>query len=241
MGQHRHPYHRQSSQAFTLVELLVVIGIIAVLIGILLPVLSRANEHARRAHCGSNMRQCMIGLFMYANDNKNWLPSQKRDADGVQHSIWISRVTYDAVEQATGSGKVWTCPNLPGADIDMPWKHDPYGWHVGYFYLGGATDTPWWPGLPSNEGLWVSPRKTSEPGHRFLMADNTSQTDSYWESGAPHTARGWVGAPVNTPPKVYGVQGGNVGYLDGSVQWKPLAFMKKYASMRESPEFHGYW
>jgi prepilin-type N-terminal cleavage/methylation domain-containing protein len=226
--------------AFTLVELLVVIGIIALLISLLLPVLARANEHARRTQCGSNMRQCMLGLFMYANENRNWLPSLKRDADGVQHCIWISKITYDAVELATGSGKVWSCPNIPDG-VQMPIKLDPYGWHVGYFYLGGGNDAPWWTGLPSNDGVWQSPLRTSEPGHRFLMADNTSQTDTFWTSGAPHTSRGWRGAAVNVPPQAYGVQGGNVGYLDGSVQWKPLAFMKKYASMRESPEFHGYW
>src|SRR5687768_7582301 len=61
--------------AFTLVELLVVIGIIAVLIGILLPVLSRARAAANRAVCLSNIRQLGVGILMYCNDNKGWFPT----------------------------------------------------------------------------------------------------------------------------------------------------------------------
>ena len=63
--------------AFTLVELLVVIGIIALLISILLPALQRAQRHARMAACLSNQRQLVLALMMYAGENQGYLPGGK--------------------------------------------------------------------------------------------------------------------------------------------------------------------
>src|SRR5512133_3508253 len=59
---------------FTLVELLVVIGIIAVLISILLPSLARARESATNVACLSNLRQMGNAFMMYANENQSKLP-----------------------------------------------------------------------------------------------------------------------------------------------------------------------
>ncbi|MCC6422644.1 MAG: DUF1559 domain-containing protein [Phycisphaerales bacterium] len=65
--------HRLKYHGFTLVELLVVIGIIALLISILMPSLNKARESANRVQCASNMRQLGLAYVQYASDFKGWI------------------------------------------------------------------------------------------------------------------------------------------------------------------------
>ncbi|MEM1331294.1 MAG: type II secretion system protein [Planctomycetota bacterium] len=105
----KHP-DRARFAGFTLIELLVSIAIIAVLIGILLPVLPRVRDAARKVACGSNMKQVAAGITLYQGEFRDVFPVARYMPDP-----WLSGDDNDPLPETLSNflepvSSVWKCP-----------------------------------------------------------------------------------------------------------------------------------
>jgi prepilin-type N-terminal cleavage/methylation domain-containing protein/prepilin-type processing-associated H-X9-DG protein len=132
--------HFSSSRrfGFTLVELLVVIGIVCLLVAILFPAFVRARENARRTSCASNLKQIGLGLMQYVQDNDGTLLFWKRPENGNvfspgQATVWVQ--WQDSVMPYLNSSQVFRCPSIRNTN-------NPAYDYGGNFINGGS----WWGG-----------------------------------------------------------------------------------------------
>ena len=118
---------QQRGSAFTLVELLVVIGIISILIGIMLPTLSRAREAANKTKCLANLRTLGQAMVMYANVSKGWLPNMN-PANTVNDPAAATEVLVALNRDHIRAPATFHCPSdhdpvpakIETADYDVP-------------------------------------------------------------------------------------------------------------------------
>ena len=102
------PAHRHVFSAFTLIELLFVIAIIAILAAILFPVFARARENARRSSCQSNLKQIGLGMIQYAQDYDEQVlpPSIYVGNNNPLNDAW-----FNLVQPYIKSKQVFNCPS----------------------------------------------------------------------------------------------------------------------------------
>jgi len=137
-------------RAFTLVELLVVIGIVALLVGFLLPALSRARKSALRTTCLSNLRQVFMSFHIYANENQGHVPvgyrSGRKQWDSMIYSATTKKFTLYGTLYLTGhmpTPEIFYCPaeNDPQSMYNTstnPWPPGPFGDPTKQTYAGYA-------------------------------------------------------------------------------------------------------
>ena len=107
------PITRRPYRGFTLVELLVVVGIIALLIGILLPALSRARQAAISVQCASNLRQISNGVFMYVGDAKGKMVPYSASIGSPAATAYWPQIILPYLKSVQ---TVWICKNFPQYD-----------------------------------------------------------------------------------------------------------------------------
>lgn len=220
----------RNNKAFTLIELLVVISIIALLIGILLPVLGSVREMAIRSKCAQQIRQVLIAQFSYAADHDGQLFSPITPGDPADNprdyellAFFIHTPSKDTLSFYLSDLQAVTCPsfvdNTTGAfasdelrgEVNFP-RNASYG---------HASDT-WFTGYQWNTVDYVGdadrPDNIDDP-----ISDKTVIADVVVNLSNLTNPTGW-------PSQLYRghvndsliPEGANVGRLDGSTVWKAM-------------------
>jgi prepilin-type N-terminal cleavage/methylation domain-containing protein/prepilin-type processing-associated H-X9-DG protein len=209
------------TRGFTLVELLVVIGIIAVLMSILLPALNRARESAKAVTCASNLKQIGIAFAMYVNDNNDFTPnfiynpSPDPQIPGElqwSHALWRYLAARPTGVGVTGMEEmkqtVFFCPSAKSS------RQRFVGW--------GATPCSYMPNSAvMNHNYWDSVQRIRHRKHgpirfkarQMALAETWLGTSPAWdlvESWEPNSAI-WVGE--------YRLKGMNVGSRGCVLPW----------------------
>ena len=202
-----------SRNGFTLVELLVAIGIVAVITAILFPVFASVRERGRRTVCQSNLKQIAIAMQQYVQDNNGTYPVYVRYDGPRCYAAWIP-----AVSPYVKDYHLFRCPDHPhgnpeGADTDV--DHLPQA-DMDYVYdvagLNGASPAP--SGALNLRGKRESSLAAASTA--WLNAEaawiDGDGVNHYFRNVSTSCGQDFSGSTLHSGA-------GNYSYIDGHVKW----------------------
>ncbi len=207
---------QKEKNCFTLIELLVVVAIIAVLVSILLPALNSARQHAQAVMCSANVKQLLMGLTMYENENGTF-PRQveireQTPPDGWvgpyarAHHIWYWFQLAHAELGKTGVKTDKTLFKCPSRKIAYPYESDNIC-HGNYAVNGHLC--PW-----GNSSVPLGLRSIPYPSSTLLVVDHGS-TSAIWQQTTLNPS--YIRGRIYIPGLMYNSASSIVAGLDSGV------------------------
>lgn len=235
---------------FTLIELLVVVSIIALLVSILLPALSRARDQAKQTVCLVHMRQFGMALLMYADNNNDFVVRGRfhNKGDWISVNSWYSNLTpyldpqkrvdpyvwAMSQDEAELYNEIWDQMICPAARVD-PAANDiyqgvrmrTYGMNIGVGYVPGTSYDDGYGLLDWGTGRTRKLSKITRPSEMMCFCDTRNMDYAYAEYYAWCEANYSADYFFGIMPKRH--PGGYAGtFIDGHGAMIPLVRMQDY-------------